>query len=178
LAGTLGKSLMSALPNHRAFRRIWSLNVGFPKTFPTEAFFCTNLQATPAQILQWVIMRWSVEVTLRNPGTFGTGNSTAVVGPRYCPHHPGPGGPVLTHHRVGPTAEPRWADPSGDDGMVSQSRADLYRLSNIGTSASLARSVFGELCYRARVRAISPGGFRTLAHWPSVSSLIGQSRVQ
>src|SRR5262249_53118412 len=28
-----------------------------------EAFFCTDLQATPAQILDWVVMRWSVEVT-------------------------------------------------------------------------------------------------------------------
>jgi hypothetical protein len=28
-----------------------------------EAFFCTDLQATPGQILQWVVMRWSVEVT-------------------------------------------------------------------------------------------------------------------
>jgi DDE superfamily endonuclease len=27
------------------------------------AFFCTDLQATPAQILGWVVMRWSVEVT-------------------------------------------------------------------------------------------------------------------
>jgi hypothetical protein len=27
------------------------------------AFFCTALQATPEQILQWVVMRWSVEVT-------------------------------------------------------------------------------------------------------------------
>jgi hypothetical protein len=28
-----------------------------------EAFFCTDLQATPVAILQWVVMRWSVEVT-------------------------------------------------------------------------------------------------------------------
>jgi hypothetical protein len=28
-----------------------------------EAFFCTDRQATPAQILSWVVMRWSVEVT-------------------------------------------------------------------------------------------------------------------
>jgi DDE superfamily endonuclease len=28
-----------------------------------EAFFCTNLQATPVEILPWVVMRWSVEVT-------------------------------------------------------------------------------------------------------------------
>jgi hypothetical protein len=28
-----------------------------------EAFFCTDQQAPPAQILSWVVMRWSVEVT-------------------------------------------------------------------------------------------------------------------
>jgi hypothetical protein len=28
-----------------------------------EAFFCTDLQATPVEILQGVVMRWSVEVT-------------------------------------------------------------------------------------------------------------------
>jgi hypothetical protein len=28
-----------------------------------EAFFCTDLQATPEQIVAWVVMRWSVEVT-------------------------------------------------------------------------------------------------------------------
>jgi hypothetical protein len=28
-----------------------------------EVFFCTDLQANPVQILQWVIMRWGVEVT-------------------------------------------------------------------------------------------------------------------
>jgi hypothetical protein len=27
------------------------------------AFFCTDLQATPEQVLHWVVMRWSVEVT-------------------------------------------------------------------------------------------------------------------
>jgi hypothetical protein len=28
-----------------------------------EAFFCTDLEATPVAILHWVVMRWSVEVT-------------------------------------------------------------------------------------------------------------------
>jgi len=28
-----------------------------------EAFFCTDLEAMPVAILQWVVMRWSVEVT-------------------------------------------------------------------------------------------------------------------
>jgi len=30
---------------------------------PDAAFLCTDLQATPEQILHWVVMRWSVEVT-------------------------------------------------------------------------------------------------------------------
>jgi DDE superfamily endonuclease len=38
--------------------------VGDPEgTRRLEAFFCTDLQATPEQILAWVVMRWSVEVT-------------------------------------------------------------------------------------------------------------------
>jgi DDE superfamily endonuclease len=28
-----------------------------------EAFFCTDLEATPVEILPWVVMRWAVEVT-------------------------------------------------------------------------------------------------------------------
>ena len=28
-----------------------------------EAFFCTRVEATPEEILKWVVMRWSVEVT-------------------------------------------------------------------------------------------------------------------
>jgi hypothetical protein len=27
-----------------------------------EAFFCTDLEATPVEMLQWVVMRWSIEV--------------------------------------------------------------------------------------------------------------------
>jgi hypothetical protein len=34
-----------------------------------EAFFCTDLQATPEQILAWVVMRWSVEVTFEEVRT-------------------------------------------------------------------------------------------------------------
>ena len=34
-----------------------------------EAFFCTDLEATPVEILQWVVMRWSVEVTFEESRT-------------------------------------------------------------------------------------------------------------
>jgi hypothetical protein len=29
-----------------------------------EALFCTDLEATPVEILPWVVMRWSLEVTV------------------------------------------------------------------------------------------------------------------
>lgn len=32
-------------------------------TLRMEAFCCTDLQATPEQILPWIVRRWSVEVT-------------------------------------------------------------------------------------------------------------------
>jgi hypothetical protein len=34
-----------------------------------EAFCCTDLEATPAQILEWVVMRWSLEVTFEESRT-------------------------------------------------------------------------------------------------------------
>jgi DDE superfamily endonuclease len=34
-----------------------------------EAFFCTDLRATPVDILQWVVMRWSIEVTFEEART-------------------------------------------------------------------------------------------------------------
>ena len=87
-----------------------------------EAFFCTDLEATPVEILQWVVMRWSVEVTFEeSPGASRLGDPTPVVGPGDRPHHPGPVGPVLARHRVGPAVEPWQADPGAGNGLVPQS---------------------------------------------------------
>lgn len=33
------------------------------ETFPTQALLCTDLEATPLQILSWFILRWQLEVT-------------------------------------------------------------------------------------------------------------------
>jgi len=35
--------------------------------FEPQALLCTDLTATPVQILQWFRSRWQVEVTLRKP---------------------------------------------------------------------------------------------------------------
>jgi hypothetical protein len=34
--------------------------------FKTQALLCTNLQASPQQIVEWFIQRWQLEVTLRD----------------------------------------------------------------------------------------------------------------
>jgi hypothetical protein len=59
-----------------------------------EAFFCTDLQATPEQILPWVVMRWSVEITFeerrRHLGreTQRHWSDRAVVVPNRTVQHP------------------------------------------------------------------------------------------
>jgi hypothetical protein len=71
------------------------------------AFFCTDLHATPEQILHWVVMRWSVEVTFEEarthlgietqrqwadkaiarttPGLLGLFSLVTVLAWRFCP---------------------------------------------------------------------------------------------
>jgi hypothetical protein len=90
-----------------------------------EAFFCTNLEATPEQILQWVVRRWSVEVTFEESCAPQVGNPAAVVGSGHRPDYPRPVGPVFVGHRAGLAREPRQGDPGADDSLVSQSGADL-----------------------------------------------------
>jgi hypothetical protein len=46
------------------------VRVGDPKgKLRMEAFCCTDLHATPVEILPWVVMRWSVEVTFEEART-------------------------------------------------------------------------------------------------------------
>ena len=40
-----------------------------PGKLRMEAFFCPDLQATPVQILEWIVMPWSVEVTFEEVRT-------------------------------------------------------------------------------------------------------------
>jgi hypothetical protein len=85
-----------------------------------EAFFGTDLQATPAQILRWVVRRWAVEVTVEEARahlgveTQRQGSEQAIARP------PRPLGVVVAGHRVGPAVEPRQAAPGAGDGLVSQ----------------------------------------------------------
>ena len=76
------------------------------------AFFCTDLQATPEQILQWVVMRWSVEVTFEEARAhLGVETQRQWSDSSHCPHYAGPVGAVLPGDRAGAAVVPQRADP-------------------------------------------------------------------
>ena len=100
--------------------------------------FCKDLQATPAQILHWIIIRRWVEVTFEEPRahlgleTNDSGLTTPWRAPspsrwRWSREWP-----------CCPSVEPGRSDPGAGDGIVSQSRADPRGLCGPGASASLA----------------------------------------
>jgi hypothetical protein len=67
-----------------------------------EAFFCTDLQATSVQILEWGVRRWSVEGTFEEARAhLGVETPTAVVRPRHCADHAHPVGLILHRDRDG-----------------------------------------------------------------------------
>jgi hypothetical protein len=144
-----------------------------------EACCCTDRQATPGHILAGVVRRWSVEVTCEEARAHGgletqrQGSDLAIA--RTTPVLLALGSRVpllaLRLSQGGPM-------PVETTAWYHTTEPPCVNLLGLGASSSLARPVWGELGSRASVRAMSQGGFRTLAHWPSVRSLIGQSRVE
>ena len=64
--------------------------------FATQALLCTDLAVEPAQILEWFVLRWQLEVTFQEVRAhLGVEDPTPVVGSRHRPHHANPDGPIL-----------------------------------------------------------------------------------
>ena len=64
--------------------------------FATQALLCTDLAVEPAQILEWFVLRWQLEVTFQEVRAhLVRGDPTPVVGSRHRPHHANPDGPIL-----------------------------------------------------------------------------------
>lgn len=55
-------------------------------------FACTKLDATPAQIIKWVVMRWSVETTFEEARASRTGDATPMERLGDCAHDALPAG--------------------------------------------------------------------------------------
>jgi hypothetical protein len=142
-----------------------------------EAFFCTDPEATPVEILRWVVMRWSVEVTCEEarahlgfetqrqwsdqaitrttPVLLGLFSLVTLLALRLRQSRPIPVPTTAWYHKV----EPPFAD------CLALVRQHLWS------------PICGEVYSRSRVHAIPSRDVRPLEPWLSVSSLIGQSRV-
>src|SRR5688572_7763109 len=99
-----------------------------------EAFCCTDLQAPPVQIREWVIRRWSVEVPFEEARAhlgFGTprqGSDKAIARTT-----PALFGIVRAGHRAGPAGASGWAYSCPGHGVVPETGADVWGLSGLGT---------------------------------------------
>ena len=70
--------------------------------FATQALLCTDRAVEPAQILEWFVLRWQLEVTFQEvQAHLGVETPTPVVGSRHRPHHANPDGPILLDHPGG-----------------------------------------------------------------------------
>lgn len=61
------------------------------------ALLCTDPQRASHTKVAWFLRRWQVEVTFQAVRTHlgaGRGDPMTVGGPRHCPHHPRPAGPL------------------------------------------------------------------------------------
>jgi hypothetical protein len=79
------------------------------------------------------------------PSPSGAGDPAPMVRPSHRPHHPCPVGPVRARHPPRLAAAPRREHLGAHDRLVSQGRADVLRRSGLGTMASLAGPLCGEL---------------------------------
>ena len=69
--------------------------------FDPQALLCTDPSADPAQILQWFVLRWQLEVTFQEARThlgLETQRQTSVVRPGHRPYHTRPAGALLLDH--------------------------------------------------------------------------------
>ena len=64
-----------------------------------QAFLCTDLNASPTDIIAWFVARWNVEVTFQEVRAHPwRGNSTSMVRQRNLSHHSRIVGIILHHH--------------------------------------------------------------------------------
>ena len=118
--------------------------------FTPQALLCTDPSADPAQILEWFVLRWQLEVTFQevhlgvetnasgrtwplpvlrqsfvDAGSPGRGDPTPVVGPGHCPYYANPDGTLLLDHPGSPSAAATTTLGPSHSGLVRQAVADL-----------------------------------------------------
>ena len=86
----------------------------------------------PAQILEWFVLRWQLEVTFQEVRA----HSSPVVGSRHRPHHANPDGPILLDHPGGSLDAGTTAHEPSHRGLVRQA------VSNFRTIALVRRHLW------------------------------------
>ena len=94
--------------------------------FTPQALLCTDPSADPAQILEWFVLRWQLEVTFQEvAGSPGRGDPTPVVGSSHCPYYANPDGDLLLDHPSSPSSAATTTLGPSHSSLVRQAVADL-----------------------------------------------------
>ena len=96
--------------------------------FETQALLCTDLTATPVQILQWFRSRWLLEVTFEETRAhLGVESRASMVTSSDRAHHKGATRPVLNRDRRCPSAAKAASVCATKSSLVSEDATDVYR---------------------------------------------------
>ncbi len=102
--------------------------------FKTQALLCTDLKATPLQVIEWFIQRWQMEVTQREVREHRSTelttksrrrNPAPMVGPGHSAHDPGAVRSVLVGGRVGTSLSTAWPRARASNRLVCQAASHL-----------------------------------------------------
>jgi hypothetical protein len=113
--------------------------------FPTQALLCTDLDATPLQILSWFMLRWQPAVTFQEVRAhLGVETQRETVAARNSTHDPGAAGPLLGGHAVDAFTAVTPQEYHSPGCMVYQNRARLRRCPGPCTAAPVGAGHFSE----------------------------------
>lgn len=122
----------------------WVLVKDPQSKFEPQAFLCTDLTASPEQILQWFRQRWQVEVTfeeVRNHLGVETQRQWSELAIRRTT--PAKLGIILTGHSNGSSPASRLA--SAANGLLCQSLAHIWGCTCVGAVCAMQTSTFPDI---------------------------------
>jgi hypothetical protein len=143
------------------------------------ALLCTDQDADAAQMVEWFVLRWTVEVTFHEVRAhLGVETRAPMVGFGHSAHDSCFVGPLFPRHHFC-SALAGWSRVSGSaGGLVHQNLADLFRHARFRSSASRALHVFFGVVQGRRHRSNSTSPFRALRGDARFCCLISTVRLK
>jgi hypothetical protein len=126
------------------------------------ALLCTDQNAEAVQIVEWFVLRWTVEVTFHEVRAhLGVETRAPMVGCGDCAHHSRIVGTLFACDCFCTSVVGSAIVSHSSGYLVYQSLADLFGYARFGSSASLARHLFFGVVQRRRHRSNSTSSFRS-----------------